>query len=93
MREKHNDTQQLLLLKKLLDLRDSASPFTLVLDTIEQSAKPLLQEYLHRAKVCVSRVNGILSVSIVNPDVLCFHLSFHNLYRPMHQMLKNRTSQ
>lgn len=47
----HARSHALLLLQKLLNLRDSASPLTLVLDTLEQSAKPLVREFLSRAKV------------------------------------------
>lgn len=49
--EVHQRTHHRLLFEKLLNLRDSASPLTLVLDTLEQSAKPLLQEFMRRAKV------------------------------------------
>ena len=42
----------LLFLQKQLSLRETSSPFTLVLDTIEQPAKPLIQRYLQNAKVC-----------------------------------------
>ncbi|KAI0007375.1 histone acetylation protein 2 [Xylariaceae sp. FL0662B] len=51
----HARSHALLLLQKLLNLRDSASPFTLVLDTLEQSAKPLIREFLSRAKVAKSK--------------------------------------
>ena len=44
-------THNLLLFQKLLNLRDGASPFTLLLDTIDQSAKPVVKEFMTRAKV------------------------------------------
>ncbi|KAI9718875.1 MAG: hypothetical protein M1812_003759 [Candelaria pacifica] len=47
----HRRTHNLLLISKLLNLREDASPFTLILDSLEQSGKPLIQEYLRRAKV------------------------------------------
>lgn len=47
----HRRTHNLLLVSKLLNQRDAASPFTLVLDSLEQSAKPLIAEYIRRAKV------------------------------------------
>ena len=47
----HRRTHNLLLISKLLDQRDHASPLTLLLDTLEQPAKPLLREYLRRAKL------------------------------------------
>jgi elongator complex protein 5 len=48
----HHRSHSLLLLQKLLSLRDSASPLTLICDTIEQSAGPLVREVISRAKVC-----------------------------------------
>lgn len=47
----HRRTHNLLLISKLLSQRDGASPFTLVLDSLEQPAKSLLGEYIKRAKV------------------------------------------
>ena len=45
-------THNTLLFQKLLNLRDGASPFTLVLDTLEQSGRPVVREFAKRAKVC-----------------------------------------
>ncbi len=47
----HRRTHNLLLISKLLNQRDGASPFTLILDTLEQPAKPLLRECLRRARL------------------------------------------
>lgn len=47
----HSRSHSLLLLQKLLNLRDSASPLTLVLDGLEQPAQPVLDEFMTRAKV------------------------------------------
>lgn len=47
----HRRTHNLLLISKLLNQRDRASPLTLLLDSLEQSARPLLREYLRRAKL------------------------------------------
>jgi elongator complex protein 5 len=47
----HRRTHNLLLISKLLNQRDNVSPITIVLDTLEQPAKPLLQEYMRRAEV------------------------------------------
>lgn len=41
----------ILLISRLLNQREGASPFTLVLDTLEQPAKPLIKEYIRRANV------------------------------------------
>lgn len=49
--QSHARSHALLLLQKLLNLRDSASPLTLVLDTLEQSGKPVLREFMSRAQV------------------------------------------
>ncbi|KAG0641346.1 killer toxin sensitivity protein [Tuber brumale] len=44
----HRRTHNLLLITRLLSLRDGVSPFTLLLDSLSQSARPLLQEYIRR---------------------------------------------
>lgn len=49
--QSHSRSHSLLLLQKLLSLRDNASPFTLILDTLEQGAGPLVREFTSRAKV------------------------------------------
>lgn len=49
----HSRSHSLLLLQKLLNLRDGASPLTLVLDTLEQTAQPVLNEFVSRSKVCL----------------------------------------
>lgn len=49
----HRQTHNLLLISKLLSLRDTASPFTLLLDSLEQPATPLIKEYIRRAKVSI----------------------------------------
>lgn len=51
----HSRSHSLLLLQKLLNLRDGASPLTLLLDSLEQSAKPLLAEFIARAKASSAR--------------------------------------
>ena len=55
-------THNTLLFQKLLNLRDGASPFTLVLDTLEQSGRTVVKEFAKRAKVHVS----ILSIAILS---------------------------
>jgi elongator complex protein 5 len=47
----HRQTHNLLLVSKLLSLRDTASPLTLLLDSLEQPATPLINEYIRRARV------------------------------------------
>lgn len=47
----HRRAHNLLLINKLLDQRDATSPFTLLLDSVEQSGRPLVREYIRRAKV------------------------------------------
>lgn len=47
----HLRQRQLLLFQKLLNQRDGASPLTLVLDSLEQPAGPLITEFALRAKV------------------------------------------
>ncbi|ROT39119.1 hypothetical protein SODALDRAFT_332541, partial [Sodiomyces alkalinus F11] len=52
----HSRSHSLLLIQKLLNLRDSASPLTLVLDTLEQGAAPVVREYISRAKASKTKV-------------------------------------
>ena len=47
----HRRTHNILLISKLLNQRDASSPFTLVLDNLEQSGQPVLAEYSQRANV------------------------------------------
>ncbi|CZR60151.1 related to protein conferring sensitivity to killer toxin [Phialocephala subalpina] len=49
-------THNTLLFQKLLNLREGASPFTLVLDTLEQSGGPLVREFARRAKISKSKI-------------------------------------
>ena len=49
--QSHARSHALLLLQKLLNLRDGASPLTLVLDSLEQSGRPVVREFMARAKV------------------------------------------
>lgn len=44
-------THNTLLFQKLLNLRDGASPLTLVLDTLEQSGRLVVREFWRRALV------------------------------------------
>ncbi|KAL4918080.1 Elongator complex protein 5 [Aspergillus aurantiobrunneus] len=47
----HRQTHNLLLISKLLSLGDTASPLTLLLDSLEQPATPLIKEYIRRARL------------------------------------------
>lgn len=61
-------THNTLLFQKLLNLRDGASPFTLVLDTLEQSGGVVVREFVRRAKVWDSLFDASLelfSVSVI----------------------------
>ncbi|KAJ5033378.1 uncharacterized protein L3040_008496 [Drepanopeziza brunnea f. sp. 'multigermtubi'] len=49
-------THNTLLFQKLLNLRDNASPFTLVLDNLEQSGGPVVREFARRAKISKSKI-------------------------------------
>ncbi|KAI1297486.1 Elongator complex protein 5 [Xylaria venustula] len=65
--QSHARSHALLLLQKLLNLRDSASPLTLVLDTLEQSGKPILREFISRAQISKTKI---------------IHVSFATLRKP-----------
>ncbi|KAL9118516.1 MAG: hypothetical protein Q9187_004937 [Circinaria calcarea] len=60
----HRRTHNLLLLQRFLTLREGSSPFTLVLDSLEQSGRPLVREYVQRAKT--TKI-GIVYVSFETP--------------------------
>ena len=47
----HARSHSLLLLQKLLNLRDGASPLTLLLDNLEQPASSVVSEFVSRAQV------------------------------------------
>ncbi|KKA28372.1 hypothetical protein TD95_000203 [Thielaviopsis punctulata] len=52
--KEHHRSKSLLLLQKLLNLRDS--PLTLIVDNLEQTAAPLLKEFAARARISKSKV-------------------------------------
>lgn len=69
----HRRTHNLLLISKLLNQRDHVSPLTLVLDTLEQPAKPLLREYLRRARLSRTTTIFLAFETLVKPrDVEIF---------------------
>ncbi|KAI1170174.1 Elongator complex protein 5 [Nemania sp. FL0916] len=65
--QSHARSHALLLLQKLLNLRDSASPLTLVLDTLEQSGKPVLREFMSRAQISKSKIIYISFATLRKP--------------------------
>ena len=84
----HRRTHNLLLISKLLNQRDAVSPFTLVLDSLEQSAKPLIGEYVRRAKVWFKSApgtvleHGLLMVLLQIVGVHVVFVSFETLRKP-----------
>ncbi|KAJ5809285.1 Histone acetylation protein 2 [Penicillium pulvis] len=64
----HRRTHNLLLISKLLSLRDTASPLTLLLDSLEQPATPLIQEYIRRAKLSKVHVTLVAFETLKRPD-------------------------
>ncbi|KAI0546309.1 Elongator complex protein 5 [Xylaria curta] len=65
--QSHARSHALLLLQKLLNLRDSASPLTLVLDTLEQSGKPILREFMSRAQISKAKIIFISFATLRKP--------------------------
>ena len=63
----HSRTQALLLISRLLDSRDATSPLALILDTAEQTASPLVHEYLIRAAKARTVVTYIAFETLVSP--------------------------
>ncbi|KHN95695.1 Histone acetylation protein 2 [Metarhizium album ARSEF 1941] len=66
----HNRSHSLLLLQKLLNLRDSASPLTLVHDSLEQPAQPVLDEYVHRAKISKTKIILLSFATVKKPQMV-----------------------
>ncbi|KAJ5579543.1 uncharacterized protein N7459_005528 [Penicillium hispanicum] len=64
----HRRTHNLLLISKLLNLRDTASPLTLLLDSLEQPATPLLKEYIRRARLSKAHVTFVAFETLQRPD-------------------------
>ncbi|KAJ6122001.1 Histone acetylation protein 2 [Penicillium capsulatum] len=64
----HRRTHNLLLISKLLSLRDTASPLTLLLDSLEQPATPLIKEYIRRAKLSKVHVTLIAFETLKQPE-------------------------
>ncbi|EER43948.1 killer toxin sensitivity protein [Histoplasma capsulatum H143] len=64
----HRRTHNLLLISKLLSIRDSTSPLTLLLDSLEQPATPLIKEYIRRAKLSKVHVIFVSFETLTRPD-------------------------
>lgn len=64
----HQRTHNLLLISKLLSLRDTTSPLTLLLDSLEQPGTPLIREYIRRAKISKVHVTLIGFETLRCPD-------------------------
>ncbi|KAH8652449.1 Elongator complex protein 5 [Xylariales sp. PMI_506] len=77
--QSHSRSHALLLFQKLLNLRDSASPLTLVLDNLEQSGRPVLREFIARAKITKSKVIYLSFATLRKPaDVDIFIRARHH---------------
>ncbi|KAG6038358.1 hypothetical protein E4U41_004272 [Claviceps citrina] len=63
----HSRSHSLLLLQKLLNLRDAASPLTLVLDSLEQPVEPVLGAFVTRAKIARTKVILLSFATIAKP--------------------------
>ncbi|KAG5915882.1 hypothetical protein E4U61_004166 [Claviceps capensis] len=63
----HSRSHSLLLLQKLLNLRDAASPLTLILDSLEQPAQPVLEEFVTRAKIAKAKVILLSFATVAKP--------------------------
>ncbi|MCJ1320990.1 hypothetical protein MMC15_006331, partial [Xylographa vitiligo] len=64
----HHRTHSLLLIQRLLSpASSSASPFTLILDSLEQSGKPLIQEYIRRANASKTPVIYVAHTALNPP--------------------------
>lgn len=73
----HRRTHNLLLISKLLNQRENASPFTLVLDTLEQPAGPLVREYLRRTRFSKTSTIFLSYETFVKPKNVDFYIECH----------------
>ncbi|KAK4631575.1 Elongator complex protein 5 [Fulvia fulva] len=94
----HRRTHNLLLISKLLNQRDAASPFTLVLDSLEQSGKALVAEYIRRANASKVQVIFVSFETLRKPrgaDVFieAWKQKLSAWQRDVVQCLKNEPSQ
>ncbi|KAI5461516.1 transporter sec22 [Mariannaea sp. PMI_226] len=64
----HTRSHSILLLQKLLNLRDGASPLTLVIDSLEQPAHPVLSEFVSRAKIAKTLVIFLSFATLKKPQ-------------------------
>ncbi|KAK0892000.1 hypothetical protein LTS16_023348 [Friedmanniomyces endolithicus] len=81
----HRRTHNPLLINKLLSQRDASSPFTLVLDSLEQSARPLISEYMRRAKLANVHVVFVSFETLRKPRDADVFISAWNLTLPAWQ--------
>ncbi|OXV11652.1 hypothetical protein Egran_00591 [Elaphomyces granulatus] len=63
----HRRTHNLLLISKLLSLRDTTSPLTVLLDSLEQPAAPLMREYIRRTKLSKIHVTFVSFETLKRP--------------------------
>lgn len=80
----HGRTQTLLLITKLLNCHESASPFTLIVDSLEQTAKPLLREFVGRASKAGTEIIYVSFETLRKPQQ-CRH--FIRAYEMPHNRL------
>ncbi|KAJ9638520.1 hypothetical protein H2204_004290 [Knufia peltigerae] len=73
----HRRTHNLLLISKLLNQRDHASPLTLVLDTLEQPANPLVREYLRRSRLSKTITVFLSFETFVKPRDVDYFVACH----------------
>ncbi|KZZ92934.1 Histone acetylation protein 2 [Moelleriella libera RCEF 2490] len=69
----HARSHSLLLAQKLFNLRDAASPLTLLIDSLEQKAQPVVDEFINRAKISRTKVILLSFTTVRKPkdvDVL-----------------------
>lgn len=65
-------THNLLLATRLLNQRDTASPFTLILDSLNQSARPLVKEYIRRASVRSNNIKHMVQYKDIQANYMFF---------------------
>ncbi|KAF2672017.1 hypothetical protein BT63DRAFT_422523 [Microthyrium microscopicum] len=63
----HRRTHNLLLINRILSCRDQVSPFTLILDSLQQSGWPLLTKIISRAKISKVHITFVSFETVRKP--------------------------
>ncbi|KAK3074584.1 hypothetical protein LTR53_002862 [Teratosphaeriaceae sp. CCFEE 6253] len=86
----HRRTHNILLINKLLGQRNTSSPFTLVLDSLEQSGKPLVTEYAANVHVVFVSLETLRTPRDADTFIAAWKLSLQTWQREVTAVLRER---